>query len=639
MICDDTIARATLAWHLDETLVSVDCRRALSDVAGRSITSADLSRILSRMRCAAPPMAPDDLRAWFDRLAGGASDRFGSQDAESKPGEEQAYEGAVSPFVLLLEEELSGSFRHLFSSASGSRVPAGLVSWYRERLLSVSRYALHVAFIASGDNYLEWISVFARAPTVAWSEMFREYPVLMTLLCAAEISARAALTEALSRIDDDLDILSERFGVALPLHSAEAGLSDCHRGGRTVMRLHFSTGSIIYKPKPLDIDQEVAAFAAKPPHKWGLHALAIVPRDGYGWMEDAAPLSRSMAPPGAIGRVAALFWLLNATDLHSENIVGRPDGFRVLDLETVLGAPVMEVPGAPDPSWRAHSLLTTQLLQISHGEARRPNISGLFPDPDLGLLNASIRFEIVDNKVEIRRTPPDRRADQKNASWTISEQSDIAELTAAFAHAAACERDSIARFVSKLPNHLQTRLVLRDTVFYEGVLARMHQPRFLRDGMDLSLELMALFGGQFAASPTSARPDLMDLSEHFIASEIAQLLTGDVPYFGAEIGSLKAMVSGDSSLPRAFSRSGKDWALEKVAGITSSDIAEQATLLRLSPGSWPAPARIAHSGATLPALLASAAEELTLEAFVSEGLPARWIGMVGDARHDELHVS
>lgn len=638
MICNDTISRAALSWHRDESFVEFDCRRTLSNVAGRSISPADLSRIFGRMRCVAPAMAPDDLRAWFDRLARGRSDRFGSQNAGSEPGEAQAYESAIAPFVLVLEEELSSRFRHLFWNASGSRVPAGLLSWYRDRLLSVARYTLHVAFVASGENYSEWISVFVRAPAVAWSEVFREYPVLMTLLCSADVSARAAITEALARIDADQDLLSERFGVVLPLHSVEAGLSDCHRGGRTVMRLHFSPGSIIYKPKPLDIDHEIAAFAARTPHKWGLHELAILPRDGYGWMEDAAPLSRGIARPDAIGRVAALFWLLNATDMHSENIIGQPDGFRALDLETVLAAPILEVPGAPDPSWRAHSLLTTQLLQISHGETRRPNISGLFPDPDLGLLNASIRFEIVGDKVEIRRTPPDRRTDEKNASWTISEQSDIAELTAAFAHVATRECGSIARFISELPNHLQSRLVLRDTVFYEGVLARMHQPRFLRDGMDLSLELLALFGGQLATSPISARPDLMDLSEHFIASEIAQLLAGDVPYFSAEIGSLKAITSGGQQR-RTFSRSGKDWAQEKVAGITSSDIAEQTALLRLALGSLPIPPSIAHSGFTLPAILAGAAEELAQEAFQSEGQPARWIGMVGDARHDELHIS
>ncbi|QND41111.1 DUF4135 domain-containing protein (plasmid) [Rhizobium leguminosarum bv. viciae] len=77
-----------------------------------------------------------------------------------------------------------------------------------------------------------------------------------------------------------------------------------------------------------------------------------------------------------LGKVAALFWLLNATDLHVENLVGQAGGYLALDTETILSAPIIEPVDAPDPSWRSNSLLTTQLIQISYGETRRRNISG-----------------------------------------------------------------------------------------------------------------------------------------------------------------------------------------------------------------------------------------------------------------------
>lgn len=67
--------------------------------------------------------------------------------------------------------------------------------------------------------------------------------------------------------------------------------------------------------------------------------------------------------------------------------------------------------------------------------------------------------------------------------------------------------EHIAALVSRLPDHLQTRLVLRDTVFYESVLERMRQPRLLRDGHALSMDLLELFAGQLSMTAPQSRPE------------------------------------------------------------------------------------------------------------------------------------
>ena len=635
MLDKNLLKRGAFAWERNDCASRAACHRVLSEQASRKISEHELDRVLGILN-AVPLASSGKVEAWIDRLDE-IPDAWSSSETTST---KTAYEGAVAPFVSLALDQIVERHRDLFAANGLPKCGSRVARWYRNRLLSISKYALHIAWVSSGVGYATWIIHFAQAPSTAWKKIFAEFPVLARHLHAVETRTYAALDETLTRFSTDRELFYALVSKMGMLADLEPGLSDPHNGGRTVTRLHFVDGStIIYKPKPLDIDASIQELArAGDQVGEGLVPLQIIPRSGFGWMEDAAPLRRAKASPEATGRVAALFWLLNATDLHAENLIGRAEGFLALDLETLFAAPLAEIPGAPDPSWQTHTLLTTQLVQISKGISRRPNISGFFPDNNLGLLAPSIQFKLVGDRVEIVKEAADRRTDSEISKDVYWNPTEIERLVAAFTDHVGRSRHALANVVAALPNGIVTRIVLRDTVFYEGIMARMAQPRFLRDGLELSLDLLRLIGSQLALPPLTSRPDFQPHGEAIALDEISQLLAGDIPYFSTRIGDSDVQLSTRDS-PATLAQSGKSWALEKLVGLDQSDIAEQASLLRLSLGSNPWRTKILDSFADLSVLLSIAAHDLADSAFQGAERPSRWIGMTGDVRHDELHVS
>ena len=328
------------------------------------------------------------------------------------------YYWAVTPLSNSFTDDIESSYPDLFTGPAPLRA---LAHWHSKSLLAISKYTLHVAWADSGLPYREWIGRFLQAPVNNWSSIFSHYPMLLRFLHNTDSNIRAATIEMLCRVEQDRSMLTEGLGSKGCITDVELGLSDPHRGGRSVARIAFENGvSVMYKPKPLRIDRLIQEFASQSTsfgHP-GLFPLKTLSCDGYGWMEIAGSNNREMVSPKAIGKAAALFWLLNATDLHSENLVGHGQDLAALDLETLLTAPMSEPKGLPDPSWRTHTLLSTQLAQISYGTSRRPNISGLFPESNVELLSNSLEFFVERDSVQVRRIAADRRSDEQGLRST-----------------------------------------------------------------------------------------------------------------------------------------------------------------------------------------------------------------------------
>ncbi|MFY9824710.1 MAG: type 2 lanthipeptide synthetase LanM family protein, partial [Thermoanaerobaculia bacterium] len=144
-----------------------------------------------------------------------------------------------------------------------------------------------------------------------------------------------------------------------PLIAAQTGLSDRHGGGRSVAVLAFASGiKIVYKPKSLAVDLHLQALIAKL-NEWGdgppLRCLAVLDRGGYGWMEHVA--ARPCATPEEVERFherqgawLALFYVLEATDFHHENLIAEGEHPVPIDLETLF-QPALAAPSASGPGY------------------------------------------------------------------------------------------------------------------------------------------------------------------------------------------------------------------------------------------------------------------------------------------------
>lgn len=615
------LERSKYAWERADSTTIEFCRSHLERKTQRPFSECEVRECLERIRASFPQ---EDNSAWLDWL-----DVLPVEQAE-KPEVSEVH-GAYAPvflsFVSDFEETLRQSYGHLVSQQSQS-VFDGISSWYLNRLVTASRYTLHAEWVASGQPYSQWTSKFLQRPRSAWRDLFSSYPLLLRHLYHVETSTRAAAFTALSRLSSDLQLVQRHFGFQGLLTGIEGGLSDCHRGGGCVIRFQFEIGpGIIYKPKPLEIDQSVMQFAECNPI--GLRPLKILCRDNYGWMEDAEVGERQSPPAKSTGSLAAFFWLTNATDLHAENIFAESEKYVVFDLETLLSAPMSKLDGSPDELWRSHSVLTTQLAQVKHQGARRPNISGFDPNFGPGLLFPSIEFIVRKDQVEMGFVPTSITPQTSGQSGATDTQ--FCELLDSFHERVQGAKGQIRDFVLSIDDDACNRLVLRDTVFYDRLLERMRQPRFMRDARLLSADLLSLYVSLLD------HPEPRDDFFAIIGDEISQLLRGDIPYFSAAVGKRHLHLS-NKKLEGFFVNSGKNWALEKINGVEKSDLSEQSALLTLS--NQKPYAEIAQRDYNLDdkSFLSEAATALSYEAFSPKGAPSRWVGTVGDAAHGELLV-
>ena len=175
--------------------------------------------------------------------------------------------------------------------------------------------------------------------------------------------------ELLLRVHRDHDILTEKFDLPLNarLIGVITGISDPHRGGRSVAILTFATASakqvsIVYKPRDLRIDaafhQLICEVSATTPDSSALRGLTVLPLDDYGYVEWVAHEICSSDEELAdfyrnAGRLTAILYVLGCNDCHNENVIAHRNQLILVDAETLLqGVPRRTIPVPYSPTAR-----------------------------------------------------------------------------------------------------------------------------------------------------------------------------------------------------------------------------------------------------------------------------------------------
>lgn len=217
--------------------------------------------------------------------------------------------------------------------------------------------------------------------------LLEEFPVFARVLGTAFTLWQEGSEELLRRVWADRQALAARFSLSPEqrLTAVSQGLSDPHRGGRTVAILHFtaaSTVSIVYKPKDMGVDaayqealSDLNAHSDLPP----LRTLKVLAREGYGYME-FVPHHLCESPEelrrfyGNAGRLLAVLHSLGCTDCHHENLIASGDQLLLIDTETLLEPDVPDHTGAA--STGTAPVVPTQLQRRLQSSVLR---SGLLP--------------------------------------------------------------------------------------------------------------------------------------------------------------------------------------------------------------------------------------------------------------------
>ncbi len=560
---------------------------------------------------AAGPSEPGWWRAWSDR----------SPSPQSPEAPEHPLLAPAEPLVARAAARVRASLDGL--AGPGRLDPEALGAGFRRaaafRVLGILERTLvlelHVARLegrlsgATGEERFRSFAGRLRDPA-AVAALLEEYPVLARLVAERLRRAERAFTETAARWASDRDaVVREVLGGRDPglLNALEGGAGDLHRGGRSVHLLGFDSGArVVYKPRSMAVDarfQELLQFlspeggGAPEPELLSHRTLAVLDRGTHGWSEfvaaapcrDAAGVDRHHR---RLGQLLALLHILEATDLHFENLIAAGEEPVPVDLETLFHPrPVRPPVASPDLRLTREavdrSVLRVGLLPFRVGEGdgfEGVDVSGfasvegqLTPDPVLrweeagtdAMHAARARLPmpgganrpVLDGREADAADHVDAVAAGFTAMWRRLEERREALLAPG---------GPLARFAGT-----PVRAVLRATRAYALLLSESTHPDLLRDARDRDRHFDRLAVGV----------EDLPVLRRAIPAEHRDLWRGDVPSFTCVPAGTGLVTSDGEQLAGFFEEPALDAVRRRLDALgDEAELDRQRHLVRLALG-------------------------------------------------------
>lgn len=505
---------------------------------GRAVSDADLSALLGPVK-RVPGLALPEWAIFLGAMTNGVAQRFAqTKSTDHKAGRHelpfQELHTAISEFAWSQVEAYFPS-----AATQPPAVRLGLQAHLQRRVSNIISVPLHTLFLAHQAygkpgklarlphddhptatkprlkaNYRGFVLAQGKA---GLSRFFRHYPVAARLVATVTLFWVEFTSEFLRRLERDRSTLALHFTANEPLGNViaiQAGMSDPHQGGKTVIIVSFQQGlKLVYKPRSMAVDAlffDLVRFVNSSGRNLGLRVLKVLDQGDYGWMEFAEhlPCENQRAVRRFYRRAGALACLvdkLHGVDCHRENLVAAGDQPVLVDLEA-LAHPVEkdEVISdvLQDSSWDwSHSPLRSGFLPYW-----KPGPSGtsLFDNSALGApvrqapLVAKIRWRCINtdqmewHMVKSTHRHSEHRPRLGKALLTV--QAYRTEVfTGYLATRELLERQgSLLGSLLKRIRETPRRRIKRATLIYGIMHRRSLRPEQLEDGVDRSLSFQAL---------------------------------------------------------------------------------------------------------------------------------------------------
>lgn len=239
--------------------------------------------------------------------------------------------------------------REAIERALFAAIPGQLI-FRLDRTLVLEMHVARIQGLLEGETpeerYRSYVERLRRPEVVL--ALFQEYPLLAQQVSLCLDQWVACSLEFFERLSADWATIRQTFFAGADpgaLVGLDAFAGDRHRDGRTVILARWSSGAgLCYKPRSLALDQhfqELCAWLNVRGANPYLRTLRVLDRGAYGWVERVEPAG--CASPSEIARFyerqgayTMIFYLLQATDFHFENVIAAGEHPAPIDLETLL---------------------------------------------------------------------------------------------------------------------------------------------------------------------------------------------------------------------------------------------------------------------------------------------------------------
>ncbi len=425
---------------------------------------------------------------------------------------------------------------------------------------------------------------------------FLEYSALARTLGTLVLQWVETTREFIERFSSDREVLSHAIGRPCELVEAvKISNSDRHNGGRSVFIMTTGGGvQIVYKPKALGMASawfELLATLSQGDSIEHRVAWTIV-RERYGWMEfiESTPCESAEDVVRFFERVGsqiALLTVLEATDVHFENIIASGDHPVLVDAETLFHhRPKFNAgPGG----WGAFDEVLMRISDSSLHTLLLPNLSsrmavfnGLSAEeevesPSKVTVYENLNTDVVRSSSQIYRydapdNVPRLRGERANVLEHTEALFDGFERTCRLLIERRAELQAPGGPLSAFAD-LSCRFVLRPTSEYARLLAHANQPDYMRVGVERGLLFDRL----------TTLPVPMEQVEScwgIVAHEQAAFTRLDVPFYEVAVSDKTVHLPDGTVVEGLLEAPSYTRALSKLDSLDEARIAFERDLMR-----------------------------------------------------------
>jgi type 2 lantibiotic biosynthesis protein LanM len=462
--------------------------------------------------------------------------------------------------------------------------------------LNVARLRGELHATTPEERYKEYFGRF-RSREASW-EFFAEYPVLARHLCLRLKNwLRFSKEFSQNLVEDWPEVRAELLMGQDPgaIIALEGMAGDLHRDGRSVIIVKFESGvRVVYKPRSLDIDfqfNELLRWCNA--HEWHpeFRLLKVIRRRNHGWSEFIESCSCDSASQvnafyRRLGGLLCLVYLLEATDVHCENLIASSSHPVLIDLEALFhprrsqfvdeGA-VRFFQGTYENTVLRTAILPQRLWYGAHTPGL--DLSGMWAQE-----GQSIPFQVqnlkdrgTDRMCFVRGSG--RFSGAANQPSLAGGRVRLHEYTDAVIQGfadiyrlVARHRDELCAPGGRLDAFAENeiRVILRSTSVYANLLDASFHPDALRSGVERDRLLNRLWVG-FEQIPVFWQ---------VVPRERIDLDKGDIPIFVTKPGSRHVWTSAGTLLPDLLDCTGLQLAKARIQEMNETDLARQASVIR-----------------------------------------------------------
>lgn len=364
-----------------------------------------------------------------------------------------------------------------------------------------------------------------------------KYPIVANLLDSIADNTNSYITEIIEHLNTDLPKLKHSFGVeTCDEIRIKLGQGDMHNGGRTVAIVEIGKKKLLYKPHGFASDQlfaEVVNFCEKY-LKRGLRTPVFLDCGEYGWQEyiffseceNKEDIKEFYYNSGCF---LGIFYILNAMDVHYENVIAKKNMPYFIDMEiiTQLDRPIMV---NEEESFLKNSVLSTAYIP-SVNKYSDNNMCGIFSSNYYA--NKTIKSLVLVDKYT-----DNMRLEEKEIP--IKETNNIVTFKG--------KKISVQNYEEDFLNGFQTclELFMCHKKEYKYILENIRYiiPKFrqiLRNTKDYDKFINACLHPEYAISSEKRNTILKILGKNAmydnlkaqVKSEIDAIKSGNIPYFFA----------------------------------------------------------------------------------------------------------